>query len=149
MKKKAIVGIALGAIMVSSMVGAISLPTDSDKISDIEKKREQKLNVIDNASVSWQQGMLGKEQFIAAIEQSIIDTDALSEEYRSLNLPHKYDKYKSLSIESLNQQKEAFLKLKEYVETEDPEAQQLKRSEFDQLMKTSFQYHREALRELE
>lgn len=149
MKKKAIVGIALGAIMVSSMVGAISLPTDSDKISDIEKKREQKLNVIDNASVSWQQGMLGKEQFIAAIEQSIIDTDALSEEYRSLNLPHKYDKYKSLSIESLNQQKEAFLKLKEYVETEDPEAQQLKRSEFDQLMITSFQYHREALRELE
>ena len=148
MKKKAIVGIALGVIMLSSMVGAISFPSDSSKINDIEKKRKEKLDFIDNSSVAWQQGMVGKEEFIRTIEQSIIDTDALSVEYQSLGLPQKYDRYKSLSVESLNIQKEAFLKLKEYVEAEDPETQDLKRSEFDQLMVSSIQYHNQALREL-
>lgn len=149
MKRKAVVGIALGVIMLSSIVGAISLPTDSNKINDIERKRQQKLDVIDNASVSWQQGLIGKEQFIAVIDQSIIDTDVLREEYLSLNVPQKYDSYKSLSVESLGKQKEAFLKLKEYVQEEGLETQQMKRAEFEQLMIASFQYHNQALRELE
>lgn len=149
MKKKAIVGIALGVIMLSSMVGAISFPSDSSKINDIEKKRKEKLDSIDNASIEWQQGIIGKEEFIGVIEQSVIDTDVLRQEYQSLSLPQKYDRYKSLSIESLNIQKDAFLKLKEYVEAEDPDTQELKRSEFDQLMVTSIQYHNQALRELE
>ena len=148
-KKKAIVGIALGVIMLSSMVGAISFPSDSSKINDIEEKRRDKLDFIDNASVAWQQGMVGKEEFISVIEQSIIDSDVLSQEYQSLSLPQKYDRYKSLSIESLGIQKDAFLKLKEYVEAEDPETQDMKRSEFDQLMITSIQYHNQALSELE
>jgi hypothetical protein len=148
-KKKAIVGIALGIIMLTSIVGAISLPNDSNKISDIENKRREKLDFIDRASAAWQQGMIGKEEFIRIIEQSIIDTDALNIEYQSLSLPQKYDRYKNLSIESLEAQKEAFLKLKEYVEAEDPQTQELKRSEFDQLMVASIQYRNEALRELE
>jgi len=148
-KKKAMVGIALGVIMLTSLVGAISLPTDSTKISDVENKRREKLDFIDNASVAWQQGMVSKEEFISVLEQSIIDTDVLREEYRSLSLPQKYDRYKSLSIESLNIQKDAFLKLKEYVEAGDPETQELKRAEFDQLMVASIQYHNQALRELE
>jgi hypothetical protein len=149
MKKKAIVGIALGVIMLSSMVGAISFPSDSSKINDIENKRKAKLDSIDNASVTWQQGVIGKEEFISVIEQSIIDTDVLSQEYQSLSLPQKYDRYKNLSIESLNIQKDAFLKLKEYVEAGDPDTQELKRAEFDQLMVSSIQYHNQALRELE
>jgi hypothetical protein len=149
MKKKALVGIALGIIMLTSIVGAISLPTDGNKISDIENKRREKLDYIDSASVAWQQGMIGKEEFIRIIEQSITDTDALRDEYRSLGLPQKYDRYKSLSIESLSIQKDAFLKLKEYVEAGDPETQELKRAEFDQLMVSSIQYHNQALRELE
>jgi hypothetical protein len=149
MKKKAIVGIALGVIMLSSMVGAISFPGDSSKINDIEKKRKDKLDSIDNASIEWQQGIVGKEEFISVIQQSVIDTDVLSQEYQSLNLPQKYDRYKSLSVQSLNIQKDAFLKLKEYVEAEDPDTQELKRSEFDQLMVSSIQYHNQALRELE
>ena len=148
-KKKAMVGIALGVIMLTSLVGAISLPTDSNKISDIEDKRREKQDFIVNAWVAWQQGMVGKEEFISVIEQSIIDSDVLSQEYQSLSLPQKYDRYKSLSIESLGIQKDAFLKLKEYVEAEDPETQELKGSEFDQLMKTSTQYHDQALGELE
>ena len=148
-KKKAIVGIALGIIMLTSIVGAVSLPTDKNKISEIENKRREKLDFIDNASIAWQQGMVGKEEFIRTVEQSIIDTDALSVEYQSLGLPQKYDRYKSLSVESLNIQKEAFLKLKEYVEAEDTETQEMKRSEFDQLMISSIQYHNQALRELE
>ncbi|MGH9879669.1 MAG: hypothetical protein ACRD5H_18725, partial [Nitrososphaerales archaeon] len=64
-------------------------------------------------------------------------------------LPQKYDRYKSLSIESLNIQKDAFLKLKEYVEAGDPETQELKRAEFDQLMIASIQYRNQALGELE
>lgn len=149
MKKKAIVGIALGVIMLSSMVGAISFPNDSSKINDIEKKRKEKLDAIDNASVEWQQGIIGNEEFISVIDQSIIDTDVLSQEYQSLSLPQKYDRYKSLSIQSLNIQKDAFLKLKEYVEAEDQETQDTKRSEFDQLMVASIQYHNQALKELE
>ncbi|GEM_PF-2693295 len=149
MKKKAIVGIALGVIMLTSIVGAISLPTDNNKISDIENKRKEKLDFIDSASVAWQQGMVSTEEFIRLIEQSIMDTDVLREEFRSLSLPQKYDRYKSLSIESLDIQKDAFLKLKEYVEAGDPETQELKRAEFDQLMVTSIQYHNQALSELE
>jgi len=148
-KKKAIVGIALGVIMLTSIVGAISLPTDNNKISDIENKRKEKLDFIDSASVAWQQGMVSTEEFIRLIEQSIMDTDVLREEFRSLSLPQKYDRYKSLSIESLDIQKDAFLKLKEYVEAGDPETQELKRAEFDQLMVTSIQYHNQALSELE
>ncbi len=147
-KKKVIVATVLGVIMLTSAVGAISFPTDSSKINDIEKKRQQKLNVIGNALASWQQGSLGKEQFVGVIEQSIIDTDALRQEYLSLSLSQKYDKYKSLSVESLDKQKEAFLKLKEYVEAEDPATQELKRSEFDQIMTASFQYHSDAVKEL-
>ncbi|MFY3741767.1 MAG: hypothetical protein HMLIMOIP_002227 [Candidatus Nitrosomirales archaeon] len=149
MKKKAIVGIALGVIMLSSMVGAISFPSDSSKINDIEKKRKEKLDFIDNASIEWQQGIVGKEEFISVIQQSVIDTDVLRQEYQTLSLPQKYDRYKSLSVESLNIQKDAFLKLKEYVEAGDPDTQELKRSEFDQLMVASIQYHNQALRELE
>ncbi|HLE34737.1 MAG TPA: hypothetical protein VI698_02495, partial [Nitrososphaerales archaeon] len=67
-KKKAMVGIALGVIMLTSLVGAISLPTDSNKISDIEDKRREKQDFIVNAWVAWQQGMVGKEEFISVIE---------------------------------------------------------------------------------
>ena len=143
------VGIALGVIMLTSLVGAISLPTDNNKISDIENKRREKLDFVDNASVAWQQGMVSSEEFVRVIEQSIIDTDVLREEYQSLSLPQKYDRYKSLSVESLNIQKDAFLKLKEYVEAGDPETQEMKRSEFEQLMVASIQYHDQASRELE
>ncbi len=147
-KKKAIVGIALGVIMLTSLVGAISLPTDSSKIGDIENKRREKLDFIERAFVAWQQGMVRTEEFISVIERSIIDTDALREEYRSLSLHQKYDRYKSLSIESLNIQKDAFLKLKEYVEAGDPETQELKRAEFYQLMESSIQYRDQAQGEL-
>jgi hypothetical protein len=149
-KKKAIIGIGLGVVLLTSIVGVMSasLPTDTDRIKDIERERELKLNVIDNASVAWQQGVIGNGQFIEVIDQSISDTDALREEYLSLNLPSAYSKYKQLSIDSLDKQKEAFLKLKEYVQTEDPELQQSLRTEFDQLLVTSFEYRRDALREL-
>lgn len=147
--KKAIVGIALGVIMLTSVVGAVSLHTDTNKTIDLERKREQKLNLIDNASLSWRQGIIDDEKFIEVIEQAVTDTDLLRGEYELLNLPPKYDKYKSLSLDSLNKQKEAFLKLKEYVQTEDPTARESIQSEFDQLMITSFDDRREALKELE
>jgi len=148
--KKAIVGIGLGVVLLTSIVGVMSssLPTDTNKIQDIEREREEKLNVIDNASVAWQQGVIGNVQFIEVIDQSITDTDTLREEYLSLNLPSTYARYKQLSIDSLDKQKEAFLKLKEYVQTEDPETQQSLRAELDQLLVTSFEYRRDALREL-
>lgn len=149
MKKKAIVGIALGVIMITSTVGAINFPKDTSKIRDIEQKREQKLDVIDKASRSWQQGLVDKGQFTAVIDQSIIDIDALREEYLSLDLPQKYDKYKSLSIDSLDKQKEAFLKLREYVQTDDTRLQPSMRAEFDQLMTESFQYRSDARKELD
>lgn len=144
-------GISLGVIMLTSIVGVLNLnpSTDNSKFKDIEMKREQKLDIIDKASMSWQQGLISKEQFAAIIEQSIMDTDALREEYLSLDVPPKYDKYKRLSIDSLDQQRQAFLKLKEYVQAEDPEAQQSIRAEFDELMVTSFEYRKEALQELE
>ena len=149
MKKKAIVPIALGVIMSTSIVGVMNFPGDSSKINDMEKKRKEKLDLIDSASVQWQQGMVGSEEFVSVIDRSIIDTDILSQEYHSLNLPQKYDRYKSLSIQSLSIQKDAFLKLKEYVEAEDPETQDATRSEFDQLMIASIQYHNQALQELQ
>ncbi len=150
MNKKAIVGIGLGVVLLTSIVGVMSssLPTDTNKIQDIEREREEKLNVIDNASVAWQQGVIGNVQFIEVIDQSITDTDTLREEYLSLNLPSTYARYKQLSIDSLDKQKEAFLKLKEYIQTEDPETQQSLRAELDQLLVTSFEYRRDALKEL-
>ena len=150
MNKKAIVGIGLGVVLLTSIVGVMSssLPTDTNKIQDIEREREEKLNVIDNASVAWQQGVIGNVQFIEVIDQSITDTDTLREEYLSLNLPSTYARYKQLSIDSLDKQKEAFLKLKEYIQTEDPETQQSLRAELDQLLVTSFEYRRDSLKEL-
>ncbi len=149
MHKKAVVGIGLGVIMLTSVVGAVSLHTDTSKTVELERKREQKLNLIDNASLSWRQGIIDDEKFIQVIEQGIIDTDLLRGEYQLLNLPPKYDKYKNLSLDSLSKQKEAFMKLKEYVQTEDPTAQQSIQSEFEQLMITSFDHRREALKVLE
>jgi len=148
--KKVIVGIALGVILLTSIVGVMSqsLPADTEKIKDIERKREQKLDVIDNASLAWQQEVINDKQFIDVIDQSIIDTDSLRNEYSALNLPRTYDKYKQLSIDSLDKQKEAFLKLKAYVQTDDPETEKLLRAEFDQLLITSFEFRRDALREL-
>ncbi|MEM2760035.1 MAG: hypothetical protein QXU32_09930 [Nitrososphaerales archaeon] len=151
MNKKVIVGIILGTILITSIAGILNINpvTYSEKIKDIERRHELALDVIDNASVSWQRGAISDVQFIAVIDQSIIETDNLQREYLSLNLPSTYDKYKRLSIDSLVKQKEAFLKLKEYVQTEDIEARQLIRAEFDQLITTSFEYRRDALRELD
>ena len=150
MNKKVIVGIALGAILLTSIVGVMNLSPQPDtaKIKDIEKKREENLNFIDWASVSWQQGTINSTQFIAIIDKSLIDTEALRQEYLSLNIHPTYDKYKRLSLDSLDKQKEAFLKLKEYVQTENSEARKQIRSEFDQLITASFEYRRDALREV-
>ncbi|MFQ5969918.1 MAG: hypothetical protein ACE5J2_05445 [Nitrososphaerales archaeon] len=148
-KKKAIVGIGLGVIMLTSIVGAMSVPTDRSKIGDIENKRQQKLEIIARATVSWDKGLIDDEQFIAAIEESTIDTDALREEYLSLNLNPMYDDYKRLSIDSLDQQKQAFLKLKEYLQTDDPEVQQSILEEYDEHMTRSIKYRTDAAREIE
>ena len=148
MKKKALVGIALGVIMITSAAGAFNFPKDTSKIRDIEQKREQKLDVIDKASRSWQQGLIDQTQFTAVIDQSIVDTDALREEYLSLNPPQKYDKYKSLSIDSLDKQKEAFLKLREYVLAKDTPTGLSIRADFERLMTKSFEYRDEARKEL-
>ena len=156
-KKKAFVGVGLGVILLTSVVslmGQGSAPDNSkikdidSKIGNIETKRERMLDMVDNASIAWQQDALDDESFREVIDQSIVETDALRAEYLSLNLASKYDKYKQLSIESLDKQKEALLKLKEYSQTEDPDLQQLIRVEFDQLLITSFEYHRDARTEL-
>ncbi len=149
-KKKAFVGVGLGVILLTSVVslmGQSSAP-DNSKIGNIETKRERMLDMVDNASIAWQQDALGDESFREVIDQSITETDALRAEYLSLNLDSTYDKYKQLSIESLDKQKEALLKLKEYSQTEDPDLQQLIRVEFDQLLIASFEYHRDARTEL-
>lgn len=151
MNKKALVAIGFGVILFTSILGVINLNPSSDvndRIKDMEMRREQKLDVIDSASVSWQQNRIDDRQFIEIIDQSIIDTDALREEYLALNLPATYDKYKELSINSLDRQKEAFLKLREYVLTEEPDVQKTIRAEFDELIISSFEFRRDALREL-
>lgn len=150
MNKKVIVGVALGVILLTSVVSVMSAspPADTEKIKEIEMKREQKLDFIDNASLAWQQEVITDEQFLDVIDQSIIDTDSLRDEYSALNLPRTYDKYKQLSIDSLDKQREAFLKLKAYVQTDDPETEKLLRAEFDQLLITSFEFRRDALKEL-
>lgn len=149
-----IIAIGTGVMLLTSIVGIIGPrgpgpSTDISIIDDIERKREQKLDVIDNASLDWQQKTIDGKQFMEILDQSIIDTDALRWEYTSLDLPLTYDKYKRLSINSLNKQLDALLKLKEYVQTEDPEALPLLRTEFDQLLTTSFENRRDALIELE
>ena len=123
--------------------------SDSDKIIDIEKKRERELDFIDNASVTWQQGVIDDLQFTEIINQSITDTDTLRGEYLSLRLISIYDNYKKLSMNSLDKQREALQKMKEYVQTEDPVIRESLRVEFDQLLIASFENRRDALRELD
>lgn len=150
MNTKIIIAIALSAVLITSVVSVMSVnfAKDTDKIKDIETKREQKLNVIDNASVAWQQGMIDDVQFIQVIDQSIVDTENMREEYSSLNLAPEYDRYKRLSINSLEKQKKAFLVLKEYVQADNPQIQEQLRAQFDELIIESFEYRRDALREL-
>lgn len=147
-RKLGIIGIAIGIILITSVITLTGSPPAASIIKDLEMKREQKLDIIDRASVYWQQGLIGHEEFIAVIEQSITDTEDMRDDYLSLDVPPRYDVYKSLSIDSLNKQMEAFLKLKEYVEIGDLEQGPAVREEFDRLMLTSFEYRRDALREL-
>jgi hypothetical protein len=151
--KKVILGIILGMVLVTSVVSLVfQIPTgesDIGQIKDIEVKRESQLNIIDNASVAWQDGAIGDEQFAEIINQAIIDTDALREEYLTLKVPSKYDRYKQLSLDSLDKQKEAFIVLREYVGTNDASVRESLRADFDQLLVSSFEYRRDALRELD
>lgn len=153
MNKKVILGIILGMVLVTSVVSLVfQIPTgesDIGQIKDIEVKRESQLNIIDNASVAWQDGAIGDEQFAEIINQAIIDTDALREEYLTLKVPSKYDRYKQLSLDSLDKQKEAFIVLREYVGTNDASVRESLRADFDQLLVSSFEYRRDALRELD
>lgn len=138
----------LGAMLMTSFLSYTSPPSGADLIKELDDKREQKLVLIDRASVDWQRGLLGQEQFVAVIEESITDTEDLRKEYLSLNLPSSYDRYKDLSIASLDKQIEAFLKLRDFVMVEDASEGSLLRSEFDQLIITMFESHRDAQKEL-
>lgn len=150
MNKKLIIGIASGVVLLTAIAGVMSQShSDTDKIMDIEKKRERKLDLIDNASVTWQQGAIDDLQFTEIINLSITDTDTLRGEYLSLRLLSTYDNYKKLSIDSLDKEREALQKMKEYVQTEDPALRESLRVEFDQLLITSFENRGEALRELD
>ena len=150
MNKKLIIGIASGVVLLTAIAGVMSQShSDTDKIMEIEKKRERKLDFIDNASVTWQQGVIDDLQFTEIINQSITDTDTLRGEYLSLRLISIYDNYKKLSMNSLDKQREALQKMKEYVQTEDPVIRESLRVEFDQLLIASFENRRDALRELD
>ncbi len=150
MNKKLIIGIASGVVILTAIAGVMSQShSDTDKIMDIEKKRERKLDFIDNASVTWQQGAIDDLQFTEIINQSITDTDTLRGEYLSLRLISTHDNYKKLSMNSLDKQREALQKMKEYVQTEDPVVRESLRVEFDQLLIASFEHRRDALRELD
>lgn len=149
--KKFLVAVIMGVMLLTSVVAVVgfNVPTDTSKIRDIETERERKLDVIDNASVAWQQGTIEDTRFLEIIDQSISDTQNLRTEYRELNLPPSYDRYIQLSVNSLDKQEDAFVKLKQYVETDNLEQQELLRAEFDQLLISSFEDRRDALRELE
>ncbi len=147
-KKLGIAGIFLGIILITSLVALTGSQPAASTIKELEVKREQKLDVIDTASVYWQQGLIGSDEFIEVINQSITDTDALRAEYLALSVSPRYDEYRNLSLNSLDRQKEAFVKLREYVETGDQEQRPAVREEFDRLILLSFEYRRDALREL-
>jgi hypothetical protein len=146
-RKLGILGIALGIVVITSLLTLSSSKPAASVIKDLEREREQNLDAIDKASVYWQGGLIGSAEFLEIIDEAVADTEALRDRYLALSISPRYEEYRDLSIISLDNQREAFLKLREYVGTEE-EQRSAVREEFDRLILISFEYRRDALKEL-